>query len=69
MNTRVPKDWQDTVNKMISEVASKFDNVSVVDWHSASKGKDNFFSGDGVHLHPEGAKFFAALLVDAVKNE
>ncbi|RRJ67916.1 acetyltransferase [Paenibacillus oralis] len=69
VNTRVPKEWQDSVNELISEAAHMFDNVSVVDWHAASVDKHSYFSQDGVHLSKEGAKYFASLLVDAVKNE
>ncbi|GLX67926.1 acyltransferase family protein [Paenibacillus glycanilyticus] len=66
VNTRVPRNWQDTVNKMLPEVAKEFDNVTIVDWYSASEGKDEFFSKDGVHLKRDGAEFYAAMLMDAI---
>lgn len=68
VNTRVPKDWQDTVNKGITEVAKEFSNTTVVDWYSASEGKDDYFTQDGVHLQPNGAKYYASIIAEAVKE-
>lgn len=66
VNTRVPRNWQDAVNKMIPKIAKDFSHVTVVDWYSASEGKDEYFSKDGVHLKREGAEFYAAMLMDAI---
>ncbi|MGO4106203.1 acyltransferase family protein [Paenibacillus sp. YAF4_2] len=66
VNTRVPRNWQDTVNKMLPEVAKDFSNVIIVDWYTASEGKDDYFSNDGVHLKKDGAQFYAAMLIDAI---
>ncbi|MDQ8738220.1 acyltransferase family protein [Paenibacillus sp. LHD-38] len=66
VNTRVPRKWQDTVNKMLAETAKNNKHVTVVDWYSASKGKEDFFSKDGVHLKTHGAEFYADLLADAI---
>ncbi|MEV5029917.1 acyltransferase family protein [Paenibacillus sp. LPE1-1-1.1] len=66
VNTRVPRKWQDTVNKMLAETAKNNENVTVVDWYSASKGKEDFFSKDGVHLKTHGAEFYADMLADAI---
>ncbi|XOS94023.1 hypothetical protein ACLMAB_11965 [Brevibacillus laterosporus] len=68
VNTRVPREWQDIVNANLSEVANEFSNVKMIDWYSASEGKDDYFYQDGVHLKPEGAKYFASLLVESVTN-
>lgn len=68
MNTRVPKDWQDSVNKTLSEVASEYSNTTVIDWYSASEGKKDYFYKDGVHLNPEGSKYYASVMMDAVNN-
>ncbi|MDQ0049289.1 lysophospholipase L1-like esterase [Paenibacillus polymyxa] len=68
VTTRVPKGWQDTVNDTITEVADEFSNVSVVDWHSASVGKDEYFYKDGVHLKPDGSRYYTSLLVAALQK-
>ncbi|NOU88562.1 acyltransferase family protein [Paenibacillus sp. LMG 31460] len=69
VNTRVPKKWQDTVNSTLKKVASEFPKATIVDWYSASKGKDTFFFNDGVHLNQEGAKYYASLVSEAVLKE
>ncbi|MDR9854874.1 acyltransferase family protein [Paenibacillus sp. VCA1] len=66
VNTRVPRNWQDTVNRDIEEVSSEFGNAAVVDWYSASEGKDDYFYRDGVHLKRSGAEYYASMLVKAV---
>ncbi|CAM4366229.1 peptidoglycan/LPS O-acetylase OafA/YrhL [Paenibacillus endophyticus] len=69
INTRVPRKWQDTVNKMLAETAKANENVTIVDWYSASKGKKDFFSTDGVHLKKHGASFYADMVAKALKRE
>lgn len=69
VNTRVPRKWQDTVNNTISKVTSEFRNTTVVDWYSASEGKDEYFYQDGVHLKREGAKYYASILIKALERK
>ncbi|GKU78956.1 acyltransferase family protein [Paenibacillus sp. L3-i20] len=66
INSRVPRKWQDSVNKMLAATANKTTNVTVIDWHSASKGKNDIFASDGVHLKKQGAELYAKLIVDAL---
>ncbi|OBZ10172.1 acyltransferase family protein [Bacillus sp. FJAT-26390] len=66
VNTRVPRKWQDSVNKMLAETADNADNVTLVDWYTASKGKKDFFYADGVHLKRHGAEFYANMLAEAI---
>lgn len=66
INTRVPRKWQDSVNKMLAATAKKTENVTIVDWYTASKGKKDFFAADGVHLKKHGAQFYADLLIKAL---
>lgn len=68
VNTRVPRDWQDIVNDHIAKISNEFSHVTVVDWYSASEGRDDYFYKDGVHLKRSGAKFYADLLVKALSG-
>ncbi|GMX63713.1 acyltransferase family protein [Paenibacillus elgii] len=68
VNTRVPKKWQDTVNSALKETAAEFQNVTLVDWYSASEGKTTYFYDDGVHLKREGAEAYAALIAKAIEK-
>ncbi|MDF2725726.1 MAG: acetyltransferase, partial [Paenibacillus sp.] len=61
INTRVPRPWEDDVNRKLADTAERFPNAKLLDWHAASKGKD-YFNSDGVHLTAEGAKAYASLI-------
>ncbi|MCG7378699.1 hypothetical protein MH215_16955 [Paenibacillus sp. ACRSA] len=68
VTTRVPRRWQDIVNSNIEEVVPEFNNAKIVDWYTASEGKDEFFYQDGVHLKPDGSRFYASLLIEGLKS-
>lgn len=68
VNTRVPRPWESVVNATLAEVAASYPNTTLVDWYSASTGKDSFFYNDGVHLRAEGAQFYATMLAKAVAS-
>ncbi|MFK7693962.1 acyltransferase family protein [Paenibacillus sp. HJGM_3] len=65
VNTRVPRPWEEEVNNTLASYAATCSNVTLVDWHTASKDKSELFYDDGVHLNPEGAEFYASLLAQA----
>jgi lysophospholipase L1-like esterase len=67
INTRVPRPWQNVVNATLADVAAHDRRITLVDWYSASAGHDAFFYSDGVHLNPEGARFYASLVAKVVK--
>lgn len=66
VNARVPKPWQDVVNETLVEVAATDPRIILVDWHAASRGHDDYFYADGVHLKPSGAEAYGELLVKAL---
>ncbi|MNI97568.1 O-acetyltransferase OatA [compost metagenome] len=47
---------------MLANVARGYDNATVIDWHSASAGHDEYFAKDGVHLNIAGSKAYAKLV-------
>lgn len=68
INTRVPRPWESIVNERLKVTASKYPNVTLVDWYAASAGKRDYFAPDGVHLTNVGAEAYAALVVKAVSQ-
>ncbi|MED1724405.1 acyltransferase family protein [Brevibacillus parabrevis] len=62
INTRVPRPWESVVNETLAEVAAAHPNMTLIDWHSASAGKNTYFYKDGVHLNSEGARAYALLV-------
>lgn len=67
MNTRSPQPWVDSTNETLAAATKRFKNVSVIDWHDASAGHDEYFDGDGTHLTEEGAKAYIDLVRTAVQ--
>jgi lysophospholipase L1-like esterase len=67
INTRVPRPWESLVNERLKEAAKNFSNVTLVDWHSASAGKQEYFEPDGVHLTKAGAEVYASLVAKHIK--
>ncbi|MEJ8546195.1 acyltransferase family protein [Brevibacillus borstelensis] len=68
INTRVPRPWESTVNEALKERADSSPQIALIDWHAASANKDEYFVKDGVHLTVEGAKAYASLLANALKD-
>ncbi|MDP4097002.1 acetyltransferase [Paenibacillus sp. P96] len=67
VTVRVPRPWERTVNKVLNDVAGRYANVSLIDWYSTSKGHDEYFERDGVHLTQAGSEAFAELVKNSVK--
>jgi hypothetical protein len=65
VNTAVPRGWKDENNSLIATVASRYQNVKIVDWNKISEGHPEYFAPDGVHLVPTGIVVY----VDAILSE
>ncbi|MFW5438625.1 hypothetical protein [Paenibacillus apiarius] len=69
VNSRVPRDWQDSVNETLAKAAEERSNVTLIDWHSLSADKSEWFAKDGVHPQPEGAKAYASLIAKSIQSK
>ncbi|MEG7280958.1 acyltransferase family protein [Bacillus sp. 0909A] len=67
VNTRVPRQWESKVNESLRRQADAHDNITLVDWHAEALQHPEYFTPDGVHLVPQGAKALTALIVQAIK--
>jgi peptidoglycan/LPS O-acetylase OafA/YrhL len=67
ITTRVPKPWQQEVNKTIKSVAGNYKNVKVVDWFSFSESHSEYTGSDGVHLTLSGAEAYAKYLINHIQ--
>jgi len=65
VNTRVPKPWESVVNQILAQAAAAHPEITLVDWHSASSGHNDYFYPDGVHLKQAGIQAYAALVSGA----
>jgi peptidoglycan/LPS O-acetylase OafA/YrhL len=68
VNTAVPRSWKDANNTIISSVASRYPNVTVVDWNKISTGRPELFAPDGVHLSPAGSDVYVDLVVSVLEK-
>jgi peptidoglycan/LPS O-acetylase OafA/YrhL len=60
VNAAVPRPWRDSNNSLLSQVASQYPNVRVIDWNSISEGRPEYFAPDGVHLVPAGVEAYVS---------
>ena len=68
VNTAVPRPWRDANNKLISEVASQYPKVRIVDWNSISQGHPEYFAPDGVHLVPTGVNVYVSAILEKLRS-
>ncbi len=68
VNTRVPEPWESVVNQTLAQVAKTWPHTVLVNWYQDSANHNRWFYPDGVHLNPVGAKIYARLLVNALKE-
>jgi len=57
------------VNDRLRELAERWDNLTVVDWYSISRGHDEYFAADKLHLTYSGREAFVGAVFDAICAE
>ena len=64
VNVRVPRTWEDEVNRQLARGTERWDNAYLVDWHGYSAGQEDDWINptDGVHMVREGALAYTQLL-------
>lgn len=65
VNVKVPRDWEGPNNAMLAANVGRYANAALVDWHAAGSAHPEYFWDDGIHLRPEGAQAYAALVLGA----
>jgi peptidoglycan/LPS O-acetylase OafA/YrhL len=67
VNTRETRPWEQAVNQTIATVARSWPDTTLVDWYDDSAAYPQYFYPDGVHLDPQGAQYYATLIVRALE--
>jgi len=62
VNIRTPHVWEEEINEVINSLPTRYENVSVVDWHGYSDDKEHVFNSSGFHLSEEGKPAFASIV-------
>jgi hypothetical protein len=66
VNDKVPREWEDLNNTVFAAGCKRYATAVLVDWHAFSANRPELFWEDGIHVRPEGATAYAALIAAAV---
>jgi hypothetical protein len=67
-NVRVPREWEAYNNNIIVNGVKAYPNAVFIDWRGVTANRPELFWNDGHHLRPEGARFYAGLIAEAIKS-
>jgi peptidoglycan/LPS O-acetylase OafA/YrhL len=68
VNTRVPRRWEESVNKSLGAGVELWPNAYLIDWNSAAKDHPEYFGKDGVHLTGAGIEAYVSLIAQAIER-
>jgi hypothetical protein len=66
LSLRVPRDWEAGNNDVIARAVERHGNFRLLDWRALSEDRPDVIWKDGIHLRPEGATYYAALVQAAL---
>lgn len=66
VNTRVPRNWQNSVNRKINRAVKSHKNVKLIDWYSMTNRQYDLFYDDQIHPNQKGAKYYTALISNKI---
>lgn len=70
INARMPRSWQNAVNRYLAEETPDYDNVELLDWNKIGNSKaaiaDNWFAVDGFHLNANGRRAYASAILNLI---
>ncbi|MFZ9100661.1 MAG: acyltransferase family protein [Candidatus Planktophila sp.] len=69
VNTAVPRPWKESNNELISEVAARYSQATLIDWSAISDGHPEYFAPDGVHLVPTGVSVYVQAILEELQNK
>jgi hypothetical protein len=68
VNVKVPRLWEGPNNAILAQKVRQYPNAVLVDWYAASHDRPELLYDDGVHLRPEGARAYAALIATILQS-
>jgi peptidoglycan/LPS O-acetylase OafA/YrhL len=69
VNTRVPRGYEDHVNKLMADAANEKSNVTLIDWYKRSEGHTEYFAPDGIHLEHSGVEALTDEILSKIKKK
>ena len=55
-----------TFNDNLASFSSNYSNLHIIDWNNLSKGHEEYFYADGIHLTGSGRKVYTKVIYDAI---
>lgn len=68
LNAHEPRSWEQEVNLTLLAGVERWPNARLVDWAGASAPHPEWFWQDEIHLRPQGAQAYAALVAFAAMH-
>ena len=68
VNTRVPRRWEESVNRSLEEGVELWPNAFLIDWNAAAADHPEYFRKDGVHLTGAGTEAYARLIAQSIER-
>jgi hypothetical protein len=68
VDVKCPTAWEAADNLMLQAAVKRYPRAALVGWHAASANRPDLFWDDGIHLRPDGARVYAALVAAAVNG-
>lgn len=68
VNAHEPRSWEQQVNLTLVAGVMRWPNARLVDWDGASTPHPEWFWQDDIHLRPQGAQAYAALVAFAATH-
>ncbi|CAM3125897.1 acyltransferase family protein [Streptobacillus felis] len=69
ININVPRKWNNGVNSVLKEAKNKYDDITIIDWNSLSKGHPEYFRKDKVHVNEVGAEVLIKEIMKVMDSE
>ena len=67
LTVHAERSWVANNNELIATLPQRYGNVTIIDWNTLVGGcPGNCLYDDGIHLPPDGRRYYAQLIVDAV---
>ncbi|PIE32567.1 MAG: hypothetical protein CSA55_03190 [Ilumatobacter coccineus] len=67
LNVHADRSWTEKNNELLAARDGPGDNIWFIDWNALSEQcPGNCFTGDGIHLNPAGARYYADLIDDVL---
>ena len=62
VNNSMPRDWEAPNNALLADTVKRYPSAVLADWHAVTVIEPSLLAADGIHIGPNGAEAYAALV-------